>query len=166
MPCLIRHPCSRIRCCKQIQQQRPNLGKETYNVANAWHRRKYVHQRCRINATTVTVTNTEAASLTSRCRCRPRNALHGESYKRLAPPRNTRNKQHLQSTQTNVNRYRDNAPACEWMPAVLRDALVVLLAAMGLAVEQRQLHVGTVTCVTDTLRRKNKRVGQESGICG
>ena len=31
--------------------------------------------------------------------------LHGESSKRLAPPRNTKHRKHLQSTQTTVNRH-------------------------------------------------------------
>ena len=31
--------------------------------------------------------------------------LHGESSKRLAPPRNTENRKHLQSTQSTVNRH-------------------------------------------------------------
>ena len=32
-------------------------------------------------------------------------ALHGQSSKRLAPPRNTKDRKHLQSTQTTVNRH-------------------------------------------------------------
>ena len=31
--------------------------------------------------------------------------LHGESSKRLAPPRNTEDRKHLQSTQTTINRH-------------------------------------------------------------
>ena len=38
-------------------------------------------------------------------------ALHGESFKRLAPPRNTKDRKHLQSTQpTRPTHLTDQAP--------------------------------------------------------
>jgi len=42
---------------------------------------------------------------TSSCRQSTSGVLHGESSKRLAPPRSTNDRRYLQSTQTTVNRH-------------------------------------------------------------